>query len=93
MALAPWILRVFYTREFLGAVSKSSPKQKSPWPRRIALLAALADGQSLQQAATELYLSPRTAQRRLSSARATLGVRTTREAVLAWTRLNRDQPS
>ena len=30
--------------EFLGAVSKSSPKQKSPWPRRIALLAAVAAG-------------------------------------------------
>ena len=30
--------------EFLGAVSESSPKQKSPWPRRIALLAAAAAG-------------------------------------------------
>jgi hypothetical protein len=30
--------------EFLGAVSESSPKQKSPWPRRIALLAAVAAG-------------------------------------------------
>ena len=30
--------------EFVGAVSKSSPKQKSPWPRRIALLAAVAAG-------------------------------------------------
>ena len=30
--------------EFVGAVSESSPKQKSPWPRRIALLAAVAAG-------------------------------------------------
>jgi hypothetical protein len=30
--------------EFLGAVSESSPEQKSPWPRRIALLAAMAAG-------------------------------------------------
>jgi hypothetical protein len=30
--------------EFLGAVSESAPKQKSPWPRRIALLAAVAAG-------------------------------------------------
>ncbi len=54
-----------------------------------ALLAALADGQSMQQAAAQLFLSERTAQRRLASARAALGVRTTREAVVAWTRLNR----
>lgn len=30
--------------EFLGAVSESSPEQKSPWPRRIALFAAVAAG-------------------------------------------------
>lgn len=30
--------------EFLGAMSESSPEQKSPWPRRIALLAAVAAG-------------------------------------------------
>ena len=30
--------------EFVGAVSESSRKQKSPWPRRIALLAAVAAG-------------------------------------------------
>lgn len=54
-----------------------------------ALLAALAHGLSMQQAAKQLHLSGRTAQRRLASARATLGVRTTREAVMAWTRLSR----
>ena len=54
-----------------------------------ALLSALAEGQSMQQAAANLYLSGRTAQRRIASARAALQVRTTREAVLAWTQLQR----
>ena len=30
--------------EFVGAVSNSAPKQNSPWPRLIALLAAVAAG-------------------------------------------------
>src|ERR1700735_3194287 len=30
--------------EFLGAVSETPPKPKSPWPRRIALLALLGAG-------------------------------------------------
>jgi hypothetical protein len=30
--------------EFAGAVSKAPPKQKSRWPRRIALLAVIAAG-------------------------------------------------
>jgi hypothetical protein len=58
-------------------------------PHEDALLAALADGLSVHQAATKLFLSTRTAQRRLTSARAALGVRTTREAVMAWTRQSR----
>lgn len=55
-----------------------------------ALLTALAEGLSVQQAAERLFLSTRTAQRRLTSARRQLGVATTREAVLAWTALMRD---
>ncbi len=51
-----------------------------------ALLALLADGLSVGEAASRLYLSLRTAQRRLASARATLGVATNRQAVLAWSR-------
>ena len=54
-----------------------------------SLLDALASGMSVRQAAAELYLSNRTAQRRLASARTALGVRTTREAVLTWTRRGR----
>ena len=58
-------------------------------PVEQALLTALAEGQSIQQAAAALYLSDRTAQRRIASARAALNVRTTREAVVAWTQLQR----
>jgi hypothetical protein len=33
--------------EFLGAVGETPPKPKSPWPRRIALLAIIAAGAAL----------------------------------------------
>lgn len=46
-----------------------------------ALLAALADGSSISAAADSLFLSTRTAERRLAAARAALGVRTTAEAI------------
>ncbi|HEX5495521.1 MAG TPA: hypothetical protein VFX70_13210 [Mycobacteriales bacterium] len=52
-----------------------------------ALLDLLAEGHSIAQAARRLYLSLRTANRRVAEARATLGVSTTREAVLAYVRL------
>lgn len=51
-----------------------------------ALLDLLADGQSIAQAARRLYLSLRTANRRVAEARAALGVATTREAVVAYVR-------
>lgn len=56
-----------------------------------ALLAALAEGLSVHQAAEQLFLSIRTAQRRLASARRRLDVRTTREAVVAWAELRSDR--
>jgi DNA-directed RNA polymerase specialized sigma24 family protein len=46
-----------------------------------ALLAALAEGASIAEAAGRLHLSTRTAERRLATARRSLGVRTTAEAV------------
>lgn len=46
-----------------------------------SLLAALASGASIADAAAALFLSTRTAERRLASARRLLGVRTTAEAV------------
>jgi DNA-binding NarL/FixJ family response regulator len=48
-----------------------------------ALLELLADGRTLREAAAELHLSLRTADRRLASARTRLHVSTTAEAVLA----------
>lgn len=51
-----------------------------------ALLELLAGGRSLGEAAQHLNLSRRTADRRLASARAKLGVPTTTEAVVAFRR-------
>lgn len=48
------------------------------------LLERLAAGESINAAATAEFISLRTANRRLSQARVALGVRTTREAVLAY---------
>jgi len=50
------------------------------------LLDALASGRTLGEAADELHLSRRTADRRLASARRKLGVATTAEAVVAHVR-------
>ena len=48
------------------------------------LLGRLAEGRTLGEAAAELHLSRRTADRRLASAREKLGVATTAEAVVAY---------
>jgi hypothetical protein len=54
-----------------------------------ALLDRLANGDTIAAAAAAEFLSLRTANRRLGQARATLGVSTTREAVLAYLKLLR----
>jgi DNA-binding NarL/FixJ family response regulator len=54
-----------------------------------ALLDLLAEGHSIAQAARRIFLSLRTANRRVAEARAVLGVATTREAVLAYKRMRR----
>ena len=46
----------------------------------------LAAGMSVADASRTLFISRRTADRRLAAARITLGVRTTAEAVVAWSR-------
>jgi DNA-binding CsgD family transcriptional regulator len=51
------------------------------------LLDLLADGISIAQAARRMYLSLRTANRRVAEARVALGAATTREAVLTYLRL------
>lgn len=61
-------------------------------PEQRALLERLANGETIAAAAAAEFLSLRTANRRIAQARELLGVRTTREAVLAYLR-QRGQPS
>jgi DNA-binding NarL/FixJ family response regulator len=56
------------------------------------ILDLLAGGASIAQAARRLFVSLRTANRRVAAARAALGVTTTREAVLAYVRLRAGPP-
>jgi hypothetical protein len=55
-------------------------------PEQRALLDRLATGDTIAAAAAAEFLSLRTANRRIAEARALFGVRTTREAVLAYLR-------
>jgi hypothetical protein len=55
-------------------------------PEQRALLERLAGGDTIAAAAAAEFLSLRTANRRIAEARALFGVRTTREAVLAYLR-------
>lgn len=55
-------------------------------PEQRALLERLANGETIAAAAAAEFLSLRTANRRIAQARAAYGVRTTREAVLAYLR-------
>ncbi len=58
-------------------------------PEQRALLERLAGGETIAAAAAAEFLSLRTANRRIAQARDALGVRTTREAVLAYLRHRR----
>jgi DNA-binding NarL/FixJ family response regulator len=60
-------------------------------PEQRALLDRLANGETIAAAAAAEYLSLRTANRRIAQARDALGVRTTREAVLAYLRQRKPQ--
>ena len=59
-------------------------------PEQRALLERLANGETIAAAAAAEFLSLRTANRRIAEARDVLGVRTTREAVLAYLKLRRE---
>jgi hypothetical protein len=61
-------------------------------PEQRALLRRLAGGQTIAAAAAAEYLSLRTAHRRIASARAALGVATTRDAVREYRRLSDEPP-
>jgi hypothetical protein len=84
----------------LGAVTRDpeaevsagdeKPDPDSPLlPEQRALLERLANGETIAAAAAAEFLSLRTANRRIAQAREALGVRTTREAVLAYLRQRR----
>lgn len=60
-------------------------------PEQRKLLERLANGETIAAAAAAEYLSLRTANRRIAQAREVLGVRTTREAVLAYLRQRRGE--
>jgi hypothetical protein len=60
-------------------------------PEQRALLDRLASGDTIAAAAAAEFLSLRTANRRIAEARALFGVRTTREAVLAYLRQRRTE--
>jgi DNA-binding NarL/FixJ family response regulator len=64
--------------------SAAPPGVASLLPEQRALLGRLANGETIATAAAAEYLSLRTANRRIAQARASLGVRTTREAVLVF---------
>ncbi|HWJ81625.1 MAG TPA: hypothetical protein VNS55_05245 [Nocardioides sp.] len=70
----------------LGPVEHVAAPGVSLSAEQVALLARLAAGESLGEAAAGLHLSRRTADRRLAQARAALDVRTTAEAVVVATR-------
>ncbi|ROT29553.1 LuxR family transcriptional regulator [Micromonospora sp. HM5-17] len=82
----------------LGPVRQDPDREPEPDPESVlarlvpeqrALLERLADGETIASAAAAEFLSLRTANRRIAQARQALGVRTTREAVLAYLRQRR----
>ena len=69
-----------------GAGAETNDKVADLVPEQRALLDRLAGGDTIAAAAAAEFLSLRTANRRIAEARALFGVRTTREAVLAYLR-------
>jgi len=76
--------------EFAGETGPDADEGGLPLtPEQRALLDRLAGGETIAAAAAAEFLSLRTANRRIAQARDALGVRTTREAVLAYLRQRR----
>jgi DNA-binding NarL/FixJ family response regulator len=79
----------------LGPVATGGTDDADPVARLVpeqrALLERLAGGDTIAAAAAAEFLSLRTANRRIAEARTLLGVRTTREAVLAYLRQRRPE--
>lgn len=72
-----------------GAGEEHADADSPLLPEQRALLERLANGETIAAAAAAEFLSLRTANRRIAQAREALGVRTTREAVLAYLRQRR----
>jgi DNA-binding CsgD family transcriptional regulator len=74
----------------LGAVQTAAPLTVRPAglldEEQRRLLAALAAGATVTEAARQLHLSRRTANRRLTAIRERLGVQSTAEAITRWSR-------
>ncbi|MBI1758067.1 MAG: LuxR family transcriptional regulator [Actinobacteria bacterium] len=79
---AAWVGRFLAELRRLGANPEFTVSLLSTQHR--ALLDLLAEGASIARAAGQLYISLRTANRRVAEARAVLGTRSTREAVLVY---------
>ncbi len=69
-----------------GATPREVPVGPTLGPDEQHLLARIAEGMSLGEAAESLHVSRRTADRRLDAARCALGVATTAEAIVAFQR-------
>jgi hypothetical protein len=69
-----------------GVATETTDRVAALVPEQRALLDRLAAGDTIAAAAAAEFLSLRTANRRIAEARALFGVRTTREAVLAYLR-------
>ena len=65
----------------MGLNGRSRDAERGLDDEQRRLLALLGSGLSVREAARRLHLSPRTAERRLAEARASLGARTNAEAV------------
>jgi len=83
---AAWTLPLVRDLDRIATVGTGQPAADDPADLlnddQRELLGLLASGMSIPEAAGELYLSIRTAERRLGAARRLLGTRTTAEAVL-----------
>lgn len=82
----PWVWPVVRDLDRFGELSVGATPSPSPLTHlsddQLALLRMLANGRSIPDAAGELYMSVRTAERRVGAARRALGVHTTAEAIL-----------
>lgn len=82
----PWAWPVVRDLDRFGVVQVGTASAPLPSSRlsedQLSLLRLLASGRSIPDAASSMYLSVRTAERRVGAARRALGVQTTAEAIL-----------